>query len=162
MKIDERIIDGAKPFTLYDTDKAKAYLNKECYFSDGLDNFVDVKRYCSVGKLVEIIENGEFPFKISGHDVFFAFCLPCEWVKKEDDRERLEREAEIMRIDLLLFAYAKNRRYTLGDKFYRKFALRNAMILDYGKTYGTEAQERLREKLDDAHTKLLPCLNELE
>ena len=63
------------------------------------------------------------------------------------DRERKEREAEIMRIDLQLFVYARKQRYTLGDKFYRKFALRNAMILDYGKTYGTEAQERLRELL---------------
>lgn len=69
------------------------------------------------------------------------------------DRERQERENEIAQLDLQLFVYARKQRYTLGDKFYRKFALRNAMILDYGKTYGTEAQERLREKLDDARTK---------
>lgn len=69
------------------------------------------------------------------------------------DRERQERENEIVQIDLELFMYARKQRYTLGDKFYRKFALRNAMILDYGKTYGTEAQERLRKKLDDARTK---------
>lgn len=78
------------------------------------------------------------------------------------DRERKEREAEIMRIDLQLFVYARKQRYTLGDKFYRKFALRNAMILDYGKTYGTEAQERLRELLDEARTKLvarMPCMS---
>lgn len=68
-------------------------------------------------------------------------------------RERRERETEIVQIDLELFMYARKQRYTLGDKFYRKFALRNAMILDYGKTYGTEAQERLRKKLDDARTK---------
>lgn len=80
----------------------------------------------------------------------------------DDIQERREREAEIMRIDLQLFVYARKQRYTLGDKFYRKFALRNAMILDYGKTYGTEAQERLREKLDDARTKLvarMPCMS---
>ena len=68
-------------------------------------------------------------------------------------RERRERETEIVQIDLELFMYARKQRYTLGDKFYRKFALRNAMILDYGKTYGTEAQARLRKKLDDARTK---------
>lgn len=68
-------------------------------------------------------------------------------------RERRERETEIVQIDLELFMYARKQRYTLGDKFYRKFALRNAMILDYGKTYGTEAQERLRKKMDDARTK---------
>lgn len=81
---------------------------------------------------------------------------------EKKDRERKEREAEIMRIDLDLFAYAKNTRYTLGDKFYRKFAQRNALILDYGKTYGTEAQERLREKLDVARDKLLARMHGME
>lgn len=76
-----------------------------------------------------------------------------EKLHEAKDRERQERENEIVQIDLELFMYARKQRYTLGDKFYRKFALRNAMILDYGKTYGTEAQERLREKLDDARTK---------
>lgn len=76
-----------------------------------------------------------------------------EKLHEAKDRERRERETEIVQIDLELFMYARKQRYTLGDKFYRKFALRNAMILDYGKTYGTEAQERLREKLDDARTK---------
>ena len=50
----------------------------------------------------------------------------------------------------------------VGDKFYRKLALLNAMILDYGKTYGTKAQEHLREMLDDARTKLvarMPCMS---
>ena len=81
---------------------------------------------------------------------------------EKKDRERKEREAEIMRIDLELFAYAKNTRYTLGDKFYRKFAQLNALILDFGKTYGTEAQERLREKLDTARTKLLARMHGME
>lgn len=76
-----------------------------------------------------------------------------EKLHEAKDRERQERENEIVQIDLELFMYARKQRYTLGDKFYRKFALRNAMILDYGKTYGTEAQERLRKKLDDARTK---------
>lgn len=76
-----------------------------------------------------------------------------EKLHEAKDRERQERENEIVQLDLQLFVYAKKQRYTLGDKFYRKFALRNAMILDYGKTYGTEAQERLRKKLDDARTK---------
>ena len=78
------------------------------------------------------------------------------------DKERKEREAEIMQLDLQLFVYARKQQYTLGDKFYRKLALLNAMILDYGKTYGTKAQEHLREMLDDARTKLvarMPCMS---
>lgn len=81
---------------------------------------------------------------------------------EKKDRERKEREAEIMRIDLQLFAYARNRRYTLGDKFYRKFAQRNALILDYGKTYGTKAQERLKELMADVRDKFLARVHELE
>lgn len=81
---------------------------------------------------------------------------------EKKDRERKERETEIVQIDLDLFAYAKNTRYTLGDKFYRKFAQLNALILDFGKTYGTEAQERLREKLDVARDKLLARMHGME
>ena len=77
-----------------------------------------------------------------------------EKLHEAKDRERRERETEIVQLDLQLFVYARKQRYTLGDKFYRKFALRNAMILDYGKTYGAEAQGRLRELLDDARTKV--------
>lgn len=81
---------------------------------------------------------------------------------EKKDRERREREAKIMRIDLQLFVYARNRRYTLGDKFYRKFAQRNALILDYGKTYGSEAQKRLIEMLDVGRKKFLARVHEFE
>lgn len=77
------------------------------------------------------------------------------------DRERQEREAEIVRLDLQLFVYARNHD-TPGDDYYRKYVQRNAMILDYGKTYGTEAQKRLREMLDEAHEKFLARAQELE
>lgn len=77
------------------------------------------------------------------------------------ERERRERETEIVQLDLQLFAYAKNHD-TPGDDYYRKYAQRNAMIWDYGKTYGTEAQERLREMLDDAREKFKARAQELE
>lgn len=77
------------------------------------------------------------------------------------DRERKERETEIVQLDLQLFAYARNHD-TPGDDYYRKYVRRNAMIWDYGKTYGTEAQARLRELLDDAREKFLARAQELE
>lgn len=76
-------------------------------------------------------------------------------------RERQERETEIVQLDLQLFAYARNHD-TPGDDYYRKYVRRNAMIWDYGKTYGTEAQERLRERLDDAREKFKARAQELE
>lgn len=66
-----------------------------------------------------------------------------------------------MRIDLQLFVYARNHA-TTDDAYCRMYMQRNAMILDYGKTYGTKAQERLREMLDDAREKLLARMKEFE
>lgn len=77
------------------------------------------------------------------------------------DRERQERETEIVQLDLQLLAYARNHD-TPGDDYYRKYVRRNAMIWDYGKTYGTEAQGRLRELLDDAREKFTARAQELE
>ena len=81
--------------------------------------------------------------------------------RERKERERQEREAEIMRIDLQLFVYARNHA-TPDNDYCRMYMQRNAMILDYGKTYGTKAQEHLREMLDDARTKLvarMPCMS---
>lgn len=79
----------------------------------------------------------------------------------KQDRERQERETEIVQLDLQLLAYARNHA-TPGDDYYRKYVRQNAMIWDYGKTYGTEAQKRLRELLDDAREKFTARAQELE
>ena len=77
------------------------------------------------------------------------------------DRERQEMEAEIMRLDLQLFMYARDHD-TPDDDYHRKYVRRNAMIWDYGKTYGKEAREHLREMLDDAREKFLARAQELK
>ena len=77
------------------------------------------------------------------------------------DKERKEREVEIMQLDLLLFVYARNHD-TINEDYSRKYVMRNAMILDYGKTYGTKAQERLKEWMDDAREKFLARVKEFE
>lgn len=81
--------------------------------------------------------------------------------RERRERERQEREAEIMRIDLYLFVYVRTHD-TMGEDYYRKYALLNALILDYGKTYGTKAQERLKELMDDVRDKFLARAHELE
>lgn len=77
------------------------------------------------------------------------------------DQECREMEAEIMRLDLQLFMYARDHD-TPDDDYHRKYVRRNAMIWDYGKTYGKEAREHLREMLDDAREKFLARAQELE
>lgn len=114
------------------------------------------------GMLYVLDESKEINLKTDAEIEAEAEAETGEKLHEAKDRERQERENEIVQLDLQLFVYARKQRYTLGDKFYRKFALRNAMILDYGKTYGTEAQERLREKLDDARTKAVLELQQRE
>lgn len=77
------------------------------------------------------------------------------------ERERRERETEIVQLDLQLFACARDHD-TPDDDYHRTYVRRNAMIWDYGKTYGTKAQKRLRELLDDAREKFKARAQELE
>lgn len=77
------------------------------------------------------------------------------------DKERRERETEIVQIDLWLFVYPRTHD-TMGEDYYRKYALLNALILDFGKTYGTKAQERLKEFMDDARERFLARVHEFE
>ena len=79
----------------------------------------------------------------------------------DDIRELLDREIEIVQIDLWLFMYQRTHD-TMGEDFFRKYALLNALILDFGKTYGTKAQERLKEIMDDAREKFISRAHELE
>ena len=77
------------------------------------------------------------------------------------DRNRQEREAEIIRLDLQLFMYARDHA-TPDDDYRRKYALRNAKILYYVNTYGTKAQERLKELREEAREKFRARVQELE
>lgn len=81
--------------------------------------------------------------------------------RERRERERRERETEIVQIDLQLFVYARTHD-TMGEDYYRKYALLNALIMDYGKTYGTKAQERLKELMDDVRDKFLARVHEFE
>lgn len=81
--------------------------------------------------------------------------------RERRERERRERETEIVQIDLKLFVYARTHD-TMGEDYYRKYALLNALILDYGKTYGTKAQEHLKELMGDVRDKFLARVHELE
>ena len=81
--------------------------------------------------------------------------------RERKERERLERETEIVQIDLWLFVYPRTHD-TMGEDYFRKYALLNALIFDYGKTYGTKAQERLKEWMDDVREKFLARVHEFE
>lgn len=99
MKLDPRIIEGKKPLTCFDTEIAKQFIGKECYFSSELVDFgeedLDPKSYKYIIKnlseynyitkdvLKDVSSTGEKPF-LSGSTGKWEFMLPLEWVKQEE------------------------------------------------------------------------------
>ena len=105
MKLDSRIIEGKRPLSCFDTEQAKEFLGKECYFSDRLCTFnqllyaysyvtadilVSKEKYLYVGELLTVGDSDGSCYEagINGETEWFQFCLPCEWVKEPKKKYR--------------------------------------------------------------------------
>lgn len=89
IELDKRILDGKKPLTAFDEELAKDFIGKECYFSDDAINFGNVVLNCQKGRLLSIGElTGLFSATKNNSYAVFNYCLPCEWVKKEEKTYR--------------------------------------------------------------------------
>lgn len=99
MELDSRIIEGKRPLTCFDTEQAKEFIGKECYFSDQLCTFnklldaysyvtadilVSKEKYLYVGELLTVGDSDGSCYEagINGETEWFQFCIPCEWVKE--------------------------------------------------------------------------------
>ena len=80
MKLDERIIDGKRPLTCYDTDEAEKYIGKLCYICNDYSRFY--KLSLLEPTILTGVEDCEIPFHYD-KDFQDEFCLPCEWVTEE-------------------------------------------------------------------------------
>ena len=99
MELDPRIIKGKRPLTCFDTEQAKEFLGKECYFSNckshyknlsAFEKFVSLTDYC-IGELTAIMDLGDKVFDVDQQCNEFRYCLPCEWVKKPEEPEKKYR-----------------------------------------------------------------------
>ena len=82
MELDKRIKEGKKPLTCFDTEQAKEFLGKECYFSNAYCTFEDLHRIPkSELQYISNDKDASDPYKTACY--FYPFCLPCEWVKEE-------------------------------------------------------------------------------
>ena len=91
MELDKRIKEGKRPLTCFDTEQAKEFLGKECYFSNckvhyknlsAFEKFESLTDYC-IGTLTAIMDLGDRVFDVDQQCKEFRYCLPCEWVKEE-------------------------------------------------------------------------------
>ena len=96
MKLDSRILEGKKPLTCFDTEQAKEFLGKECYFSNckvhyknlsAFEKYVTLTDYC-IGTLTAVMDLGDRVFDVDQQCKEFRYCLPCEWVKPEEPEKK--------------------------------------------------------------------------
>lgn len=96
MELDKRIIECKKPLTCFDTEQAKEFLGKECYFSNckshyknlsAFEKYVTLTDYC-IGTLTAVMDLGDRVFDVDQQCKEFRYCLPCEWVKSEEPEKK--------------------------------------------------------------------------
>ena len=78
MELDKRIKEGKRPLNLFDTKEAEKYTGGECYFSNVLEDFINLQN-TQKSTLKHIYSRQFRDIK----DDFWYFCLPCEWVEEE-------------------------------------------------------------------------------
>ena len=90
MELDKRIIEGKRPLNCFDTEQAKQFIGKKCYFSDDARDFMNLDKADGdtlfyVAELQNIWTAEEYCFADNSND--YRFILPFEWVKPEESEE---------------------------------------------------------------------------
>lgn len=90
MKLDPRIIEGKKPLNCFDTEQAKEFIGKKCYFSDDARDFMNLDKADGdtlfyVAELQNIWTAEEYCFADNSND--WRYILPLEWVESEEPKE---------------------------------------------------------------------------
>lgn len=86
MKLDQRIKQGCRPFTMFDTDAAKEFIGKQGFFHDQLDVFHDLNANAwriGFGTLKKVSDNVNAPFFFNQRDGLKYF-LPLEYTEGID------------------------------------------------------------------------------
>lgn len=91
MELDKRILEGKKPLDCFDTEEAKRFIGKECYFSNYLCNFNNINSIAPRALLHNITEDKDASNPYYSCPGYFAYCLPCEWVKEPEEPEKKYR-----------------------------------------------------------------------
>lgn len=85
MELDKRIMPGKRPLNCFDTEEAKQFIGKQCYFSDDARDFMNLDKADGdtlfyVAELQNIWTAEEHCFADNSND--WRFILPLEWVEQ--------------------------------------------------------------------------------
>lgn len=91
MELDKRIKEGKRPLNCFDTEQAKEFIGKKCYFSDDARDFINLDKADGdtlfyVAELQNIWTAEEYCFADNSND--YRFILPLEWVKPEEHEKK--------------------------------------------------------------------------
>lgn len=91
MELDKRIKEGKRPLNCFDTEQAKQFIGKKCYFSDDARDFMNLDKADGdtlfyVAELQNIWTAEEYCFADNSND--YRFILPLEWVKPEEPEKK--------------------------------------------------------------------------
>lgn len=86
MELDKRIVPGKRPLSCFDTEQAKQFIGKKCYFSDDARDFMNLDKADGdtlfyVAELQNIWTAEEYCFADNSND--WRFILPLDWVREE-------------------------------------------------------------------------------
>lgn len=81
-KLDPRIKDRKFIFDCFNAEEAKKYIGQKCYMSDFIGRFDDIEN--TVECTLENIDGGRFVY----NSLWFAFCLPAEFVAPKEKKFR--------------------------------------------------------------------------
>lgn len=130
MELDKRIKEGKRPLTCFDTEQAKQFIGKKCYFSDDARDFMNLDKADGdtlfyVAELQNIWTAEEYCFADNSND--WCFILPCEWV--EEEKKEPEKKYRPFSLNEFL------NRYRLGNTVYfRRIGYKEvkcAMFVEY-------------------------------
>lgn len=117
MELDSRIKEGKRPLNCFDTEQAKQFIGKKCYFSDDARDFMNLDKADGdtlfyVAELQNIWTAEEYCFADNSND--YRFILPLEWVKPEESEEP-EKKYRVLTLNEFL------ERFKIGDAIYIRF-----------------------------------------
>lgn len=91
MELDKRILPGKRPLGCFDTETAKEFIGKQCYFSDDAIDFMDLDKADGdssfyIAELQNIWTAEEYCFADNSND--YRFILPCKWVQSTEEQKQ--------------------------------------------------------------------------
>jgi hypothetical protein len=116
MELDKRIKEGKRPLNCFDTEQAKQFIGKKCYFSDDARDFMNLDKADGdtlfyVAELQNIWTAEEYCFADNSND--WCFILPCEWV--EEEKKEPEKKYRALTLNEFL------ERFKIGEALYIRF-----------------------------------------